>query len=36
VRAGDDNFPGIGLSPQDQAFLAARRAARKSPTTVEG
>jgi hypothetical protein len=36
VRAGDYNFPGIGLSPQDQAFLAARRAARKSPTTVEG
>ena len=36
VRAGDDNFPGIGLSPQDQKCLAARRAARKSPTTVEG
>jgi hypothetical protein len=30
VRAGDYNFPGTGLSPQDQAFLAARRAARKS------
>ncbi len=36
VRAGDDNFPGIGLSPQDQKCLAARRAARKSHTTVEG
>ena len=34
VRAGDYNFPGIGLSPQDQEFLAARRAARKSPTAA--
>jgi len=34
VRAGDDHFPGIGLSPQDHAFLAARRAARKSPTAA--
>ena len=34
VRAGDYNFPGIGLSPQGQAFLAARRAARKSHTTA--
>jgi hypothetical protein len=34
VRAGDYNFPGIGLSPQDQEFLAARRAARKSHTTA--
>jgi hypothetical protein len=30
VRAGDYNFLGTGLSPQDHAFLAARRAARKS------
>jgi hypothetical protein len=36
VRAGDYNFPGIGLSPQDQKCLAARRAALKSHTTVEG
>jgi hypothetical protein len=25
VRAGDYNFPGVGLSPADAAFLAARR-----------
>jgi hypothetical protein len=36
VRGGNYNFPGIGLSPQDQEFLAARRAARKSHTTAEG
>ena len=34
VRAGDDNFPGTGLSPQDRAYLAAWRTARKSHTTV--
>jgi hypothetical protein len=28
VRAGIRYFEGIGLSPEDQAFLAARRAAR--------
>lgn len=25
VKAGDLNFPGVGLSPEDQAFLAKRR-----------
>jgi len=34
VRAGDYHFPGLGLSPQDHACLAARRAARKSPTAA--
>jgi hypothetical protein len=28
VRAGDLNFPGVGLSPADAAFVAERRAAR--------
>jgi hypothetical protein len=27
-RGGDYNFPGVGLSAEDEAFLAARRAAR--------
>jgi hypothetical protein len=34
VRAGDDNFPGTGLSPRARKYLAARRVARKSHTTV--
>lgn len=25
VRAGDVNFPGVGLSAEDEAFLAERR-----------
>ena len=29
VKAGNYNFPGVGLTADDQAFLAARRAARK-------
>jgi ribosomal protein S27E len=28
VRAGDYNFPGVGLTPADQVFLAGRVAAR--------
>jgi hypothetical protein len=28
VRRGDYNFPGVGLTTEDQKFLAARRAAR--------
>jgi hypothetical protein len=28
VRQGDLNFPGIGLSSEDRAFLASRRKAR--------
>ena len=28
VRSGNYNFPGVGLTPEDQKFLAARRAAR--------
>ena len=34
VQGGDDNFPGIDLTPQDRAFLAARRAARTSHTAA--
>lgn len=30
VRAGAKDFPGVGLGPDDLAFLAARRAARQS------
>jgi hypothetical protein len=29
VRAGVKDFPGVGLGPADEAFLAQRRAARK-------
>jgi len=29
VRAGQFNFPGVGLTPADHAFLLARRAARR-------
>lgn len=29
VKAGDRNFPGVGLSKKDKAFLAARREERK-------
>lgn len=29
VKKGDRNFPGVGLSPEDQAFLAKRREERK-------
>lgn len=28
VRAGVADYPGVGLGPKDQAFLAARRACR--------
>ena len=28
VQRGDYNFPGVGLSTEDAAFLAARRASR--------
>jgi hypothetical protein len=28
VKSGDYNFPGVGLSTEDLAFLAARRKAR--------
>ena len=34
VQGGDYNFPGIGLDPQDRAFLAARRAACTSHTAA--
>jgi hypothetical protein len=27
-RRGDNNFPGVGLTAEDQSFLACRRAAR--------
>ena len=30
VQQGDMNFPGVGLSPADSAFLAERRKARAS------
>lgn len=29
VERGERNFPGIGLAPEDEAFLAERRALRK-------
>ena len=29
-RGGNLNFPGIGLSPEDETFLAARRARRRT------
>jgi hypothetical protein len=29
VRAGNNNYPGVGLSPEDHEFLARRRAERK-------
>jgi len=30
VRAGDYNYPGIGLAPEDLAFLEAQRRARET------
>lgn len=35
VRRGDYNFPGVGLTAEDQKFLAARRAARASSSPNE-
>jgi hypothetical protein len=34
VRCGDYNFPGVGLTPGDQEFLAKRRAARNCNVTA--
>jgi hypothetical protein len=33
VRQGDYNFPGVGLTPDDHAFLAKRRATRTNDST---
>lgn len=35
VQRGDFNFPGVGLSAADDAFLAERRAARRRPAAGE-
>lgn len=35
ARGGNYNFPGVGLSAADDAFLAERRAARRKPASGE-